>query len=187
MLCLLNKDEWRQLSPIYSMLSLYSSLLLTSVLAVGLFFFIRSSVKERPATLRLSVSSAHLPQRIGQHLQYRGYKIVRVDENRETVIFEGKVRFSVALLILLCVLSGIGVACLELVLSIQLAEKWQAHWNLLGIVIAITATGVFYAHGASRMEQVKLVAQPQDQLLIIGHRDELAYLQRSLNLVGELS
>ncbi len=162
--------------------SLYSTLLLTVLLAIGLLFFIRASIKERTETLRLPLTSPDLPHRVRQHLQSRGYRLIQLDGDRETAVFEGEVRFSLALLLLLCILSGIGTACLQLVLSVQLPELWQANWGSAGIAIAMLSTGIFYARGAHRKEQVKLVAQAEDHLLIIGHRDELRQLQRSLNL-----
>jgi len=162
--------------------SLYSALLLTGLLAVGLFFFLRASIKDRTESLPLVVNSADLPHRVRQYLQNRGYRLVTLDGDSDTVVFEGQVRFSVGVLILLSLLGGIGAACLGLVLSILLPELWQLPLEIATVAIATIGTGIFYALGANRTEQVKLIAQPNDRLLVIAHRDELSQLQRSLSL-----
>lgn len=162
--------------------SLYSALLLTGLLAVGLFFFLRASIKDRTESLPLVVNTADLPQRVRLYLQNRGYRLVKLDGDRDTVVFEGEVRFSVGVLILLSLLGGIGAGCLGLVLNILLPELWQLPLEIATVAIAMIGTGIFYARGANRTEQVKLIAQPNNGLLVIAHRDELTQLKRSLGL-----
>jgi len=162
--------------------SLYSALLLTGLLAVGLFFFIKASTKDRTESLPLPVNPADLPHRVRQYLQNRGYRLVKIDADSETVVFEGQVQFSVGVLLLLSLLGGIGAGSLGLVLNILFPELWQLPLAMAGVAIAMIGTGIFYARGANRTEQVKLIAQPNDRLLVIAHRDELIQLKRSLSL-----
>ena len=116
-------------------------------------------------------------------------------------VFEGMVRPSVFLAFLLFVLAGIGFLCLALVLSILLPQLGAYVW-FLGVLAP--AASLFYWKKSSRLEQVSLKVeplilrdfkgresenamasdsvqeQPETKVTVMGHRDELASLQKAL-------
>ena len=113
-------------------------------------------------------------------------------------IFEGMVRPSVFMAILLFVLAGIGFLCLALVLSILLPQLGTFVWLL---VLLSPAASLFYWKKSSRLEQVSFkvealtlqeLGQPgasevpshnkeniETKVTVMGHRDELASLQQA--------
>ncbi len=98
---------------------LTSTLILTLLLAVGLFFFIRASTKDRIEQMMLETneSEAVLLPRLQQYFSDRAYKPIAADPDTEIVTFEGLVRPSAFLAILLTALAAIGAMCVALVLS----------------------------------------------------------------------
>lgn len=165
-----------------------STLLLTLLLAVGLFFFIRASVKERTQEVKLvsEQEEASLLTQLQQYLQERSYRVAKVDAQLNCVTFEGFVRPSVFLAIFLTLLAAAGILCLALVLSI-LFPRLSAIF--LGLVLVSPAAGVFYWKRAARPEQVSLKMethseepQSQSEVTVIAHRDELIALQQALHL-----
>lgn len=167
---------------------LSSTLLLTLLLSVGLFFFIRASTKDRTQEIRLvsEQPEAALMAQLQQYLQERSYKIVKLDAENESVTFEGFVRPSVFLAIFLSLLAGVGILCLALVWS-QLLPSWSKVF--LSLVFLSPAAGAFYWKKAARWERVLLklessseTLEQQSQVTVIAHRDELIELQRSLKL-----
>jgi len=168
-----------------------STLLLTLLSLVGLFFFIRASVKERTQEVRLVSEQAQAPlmAQLQQYLQQRSYRVVEVDSQQNQVTFEGVVRPSVFLAIFLTLLAAVGILCLALVLSLLFTSLSAV---FLGLVVLSPAAGVFYWKRAGRKEQVLLKVeainsskpQLQSQITVIAHRDELSELQRALKLKG---
>ncbi len=79
-----------------------STLLLTVLMAVGLVFFIRASVKDRTQKVELvsEQAEASLMTQLQQYFAQRSYQVVKVDAEQNQVIFEGFVRPSVFLAIL---------------------------------------------------------------------------------------
>lgn len=168
---------------------LSSTLLLTLLSSVGLFFFIKASTKDRTREIKLlseQPEAALLPQ-LQQYFQARSYKIARVDAENNSVTFEGFVRPSVFLAIFLSLLAAIGILSLALVWSILFPALSQV---FLGLLFLSPVAGVFYWKKAARSEQVSLKlentspekSQQQSQVTVTAHRDELIQLQRSLNL-----
>lgn len=163
---------------------LSSTLLLTLLLSVGLFFFIRASTKDRTQEVTLICEQPDLLITLQQYMQQRSYKLVKVDAENNSVMFEGFVRPSVFLAIFLTTLATIGIFCLVLVLS-QLFPSWSKLF--LSLVLLSPAAGVFYWKKAARNEQVLLKLDRSNsedvrQFTVIAHRDEIIELKRSLPL-----
>lgn len=168
---------------------LSSTLLLTLLLAVGLFFFIRASVKDRTQQVKL-ISEQPEESLLGQLQQYfaqRSYRVTAVDATHNQVTFQGFVRPSWFLAIFLTLLAGCGILCLVLVLS-QLFP--QIGGIFLVLLLFAPAAGLFYWQKAGRPEQVsfKLEALASEGtgrkslITVTAHRDELAELQQALQL-----
>ena len=163
---------------------LSSTLLLTLLLSVGLFFFIRASTKDRTQEVTLICEQPDLLISLQLYMQQRSYKLVKVDAENNSVMFEGFVRPSVFLAIFLTTLATIGIFCLVLVLS-QLFPSGSKLF--LSLVLLSPAAGVFYWKKAARNEQVLLKLDRSNsedvrQFTVIAHRDEIIELKRSLPL-----
>ena len=165
---------------------LSSTLLLTLLMLVGLFFFIRASVKDRTQEVKLVSQQAQetLLEQLQQYLQARSYRLTGVDA-KQNVTFEGFVRPSVFLAIFLTLLAAVGILCLALVSSL-LSPKLSVIF--LCLVVLSPVAGVFYWQRAARSEQVSLKVETYSektslsQITVIAHRDELLELQRALQL-----
>ena len=165
---------------------LSSTLLLTLLMLVGLFFFIRASVKERTQEVKLVSEQAQetLLEQLQQYLQARSYRLTGLDA-KQNVTFEGFVRPSVFLAIFLTLLAAVGILCLALVSSL-LSPKLSVIF--LCLVVLSPVAGVFYWQRAARSEQVSLKVETYSektslsQITVIAHRDEILELQRALQL-----
>lgn len=172
-------------------LVLPSTLLLTLLLAIGLFFFVKASVKDRTQQIQLRSSEPEsvLLQRLEQYMRQRAYQIKALDSAAEQVTYEGIVRPSWFLAIFLGLLTAAGLLCLGLVLSLVLPGADRLP---LGLVLLAPLASGFYWQRAKRPEQVLLKVQPTPPALsstatgtlltVTAHRDELAQLQSSLGL-----
>ena len=165
---------------------LTSTFILSLLLAVGLFFFIRASTKPRieQMTLETGESEAVLIPKLQAYFTDRSYKITAVDRDTDIITFEGLVSPSVFLAILLTSLAGIGAMCLALVLSMQFPDVGNVFLILL---VAAPIAGWFYWQGSARVEQIRLKVESVDdstptKIRISGHRDELAIFQSTLQL-----
>lgn len=168
---------------------LSSTLLLTLLLAVGLFFFIRASVKDRTQQVKLIAEQPEesLLEQLQQYFANRAYRVAAVNADRNQVTFQGFVRPSWFLAIFLTLLAGCGILCLVLVLS-QLFP--QVGGIFLVFLLLAPAAGLFYWQKAGRPEQVSLkveaaigeAASRQSLITVTAHRDELAELQQALQL-----
>lgn len=167
---------------------LSSTLLLTLLLAVGLFFFIRASTKARIQSVKLvsPQAEASLIAQLQQYFAQRAYQVTGTNVAQNQMTFEGFVRPSLFLAIFLTLLAAIGLLCLALVLSLVLPSFSPI---FLAQVLLAPVAGVFYWKKAGRREQVCLkvepqpgATQPQSQITVVAHRDELIELQRSLQL-----
>lgn len=168
---------------------LSSTFLLTLLLAVGLFFFIRASVKDRTQQVKLITQEPEesLLMRLQQYFDQRAYRIAAVDAANNQVIFQGIVRPSLFLAIFLTGLAAVGILCLSLVLSFL----YPTFTNVfLGLVLLAPAAGIFYWKKAERSEQVSLKVDTvltqgtgtQSLITVTAHRDELQELQQALKL-----
>jgi Cofactor assembly of complex C subunit B len=164
-----------------------STFFLTVLMAIGLFFFIRASVKDRIEIVKLTSeqSEESLLSQLRQYFDQRAYRVVAVNAAENQVTFEGVVRPSWFLAIFLTLLATTGLLCFALVLSYSLPDG-SNFW--LGLLLLSPLAGVFYWRGANRSEQVSLKIEPsgdakvQAMITVKGHRDELAELQRVLSL-----
>ena len=162
---------------------------LTALLAIGLFFFIKASVKDRTQQEKLIAQqeAESLLTQLQAYFSSRAYRLCQTNPAENQITYEGLVRPSVFLAIFLTLLTAVGLLCLALVLS-MLVQK-NGEW-FLGLVILSPLTGLFYWQRARRTEQVSLkleatldsVSQPQSIVTVKAHRDELATLKQSLGL-----
>jgi hypothetical protein len=168
---------------------LSSTLLLTLLLAVGLFFFIRASVKDRTQQVKLLAEQPEesLLSQLQQYFDERAYRIAAVDATVNQVTFQGFVRPSWFLAIFLSLLAACGLLCLSLVLSMLYPTFGSI---FLVLVLLAPIAGVFYWQKAGRPEQVYLKVEAiagqdsivQSLITVTAHRDELAALQEALQL-----
>ena len=165
-----------------------STLLLTLLLCVGQFFFIRASIKDRTQTAQLASEKdeAILMPQLQDYFRARSYRVTAVDPQTNQVTMTGFIRPSWFLAIFLTFLSAVGLLCLSLVLS-QLFPRFSA--TFLGIVLLSPVSGIFYWKKAQKLEKVllRLGATESKQnfssrITVTAHRDELIELQRALQL-----
>ncbi|MBD2097891.1 cofactor assembly of complex C subunit B [Trichocoleus sp. FACHB-591] len=166
-----------------------SIFVMTLLMVVGLMFFIRASVKDRTRAVQLIAEQAEesLLNRVQQYFDQRAYKVAALDPAQNQVTFQGVVRPSWFLAVFLTILAAAGILCLALVLSMLLPGLTQI---LLGTVLMAPLAGFFYWQKAKRPEQVSLKIEPLEseesqswsRVTVTAHRDELAELQRALNL-----
>lgn len=167
---------------------LISTALLTVLLSVGLFFFIRASAKDRTEVAKLLAEQQGEPllERLQQYFSGRAYRLISVDATTNQVVYEGTVRPSLFLAIFLSLLATVGILCLALVLSLLFPS---ASRFLPLLLLLAPAAGVFYWRRAGRPEKVALQVEflseqpsPQSLLTVTAHRDEVAELRQSLGL-----
>jgi hypothetical protein len=158
------------------------------LLSVGLFFFIRASTKDRTEKAQLvsEQDEASLMTQLKEYFRSRSYRVISVDPEKNQVTFEGFVSPSWFLAVFLTVLAAVGFACLSLVLSQLLSSQSPF---LLALVLLSPLSGIFYWQKAGRIEKVslKMEAIPNEQhsssmITVVAHRDELAELQKALQL-----
>jgi Cofactor assembly of complex C subunit B len=162
-----------------------STFFLTILITIGLFFFIRASVKARieTATWSLAQPDQQVVQAVTEYLEGRAYRLQSVDRDQNQVIFSGLVSASTGMALFLSALAGVGFICLGLTLSVQFPSL--GYWGLLTVSAAPLA-GWFYQKKSTRPEQVILSVKasdttPQTRLRIIAHRDEIASLETALS------
>ncbi|NJL97434.1 MAG: cofactor assembly of complex C subunit B [Synechococcaceae cyanobacterium RM1_1_27] len=181
-----------------------STLLMTTLLAIGLFFFIRASGKDRVETrlYKTQQSLETLGSLVRQYLLGRGFVLVSADESG-IATFQGQAQPSGFLAVLLTLLATVGLACLAMVLQTLFPQGGRLAWLLL---TAAPLAGDYYRFRNQRLETVRLRIEqsspaeevvnsavmepaadngPSDiraQLHISGHRDELDDLELNLGL-----
>lgn len=177
---------------------LTSTLLLTLLLLVGLFFFVKASVKERLQQAQFVADQPQdtLNRQLQDYFTGRAYRVSTPVPDPKQITFEGLVRPSVFLAGFLTFLAAVGLLCLGLVLAILLPQIGK---GFLSLTLLAPAAGLFYWRGAERVEQVKLQVEPwpaapnqasvqgavqgeRSRLTVTAHRDEIIELQRSLKL-----
>ncbi|MCM1983373.1 cofactor assembly of complex C subunit B [Lyngbya confervoides] len=165
-----------------------STLFLTILLMIGLFFFVRASIKDRTEQMEwvTDAPGEEVLSRVETLLKSRAYTLTQVKPEESTAIFEGLVRPSLGLALLLVSLVACGLMAFSIVLSLSM--PWVG-LRFLGLVLLSPLAGFFYWRGAERVEQVvvQIVAPspdasqtPRTQLQISAHRDELLVLQSAL-------
>ncbi|MBD2694495.1 cofactor assembly of complex C subunit B [Anabaena catenula] len=165
-----------------------STLLLTLLLSIGLFFFIRAATKDRTERAQLvsEQDETTLMNQLKEYFRSRSYQVTAVDREKNQVTFEGFVRPSWFLAIFLTLLAAVGLVCLSLVLSFLFSSQSKF---LLVLVLLSPLSGLFYWRKAGRIEKVSLKLETiqgeqhsSTKITVIAHRDELAELQRALQL-----
>jgi hypothetical protein len=161
--------------------NLLSTLVLTLLLLVGLFFFLRASVKDRTEEAQLAFASCAevVSANLRRYLEGRAYRLV---QEGDALIFCGTVAPSRFLALFLSVLALLGLVCLALVLSTLVP---QSGWLLAVLPLASPAAGLFYWRRARRLEQVVAHIRNTDSgsvLRIQAHRDEILALKDSLTV-----
>ncbi|MBW4692861.1 MAG: cofactor assembly of complex C subunit B [Lyngbya sp. HA4199-MV5] len=166
-----------------------STFVLTVLLAIGLVFFIRASVKDRIEVVRLASdqSEVSLLNQLQAYFTQRAYRLTAADAAQLKATFEGFVRPSIGMAIFLTLLAAIGLLCLALML-IMLLPFGSTAW--LGLTVLSPIAGVFYWRRAARPEKILLQVEGSSTsdagslsvVTVTAHRDELAELQRNLAL-----
>ena len=152
---------------------------------IGLFFFIRASVKDRTKQIQLVPSENEdvLLKKLQEYFESRAYRLTKVEPEAKQITFKGFVQPSVFLAILLSLLAVVGFFCLALVLFLLFPDANNLLWLL---VILSPLAGVFYWRKAGRWEEIllKVVSRQGSQNLVsvTAHRDELIQLQENLSV-----
>lgn len=166
-----------------------STFFLTLLLGVGLFFFIKASVKDRTQqeTLSAAEDADALLEHIQTYFSSRAYRPVAIDRQDNAITYEGIVRPSGFLAVFLTLLTAVGTLCLGLVLSMVVPA--YGNW-FLGLVLISPVAGWFYWRRAERPERVSLKleavidsdSQTESIVRVTAHRDELITLKQTLGL-----
>ncbi len=165
-----------------------STLLLTILLMIGLFFFIRGSIKDRTeiVTLACQDTEDNILSYLRNYFQTRSYKVTAIDGETNKVSLEGLVSPSIFLAVFLSFLAGCGLFCFALVLSMLFSTESNL---FLGLLILAPLAGFFYWKGAGRVEKVvfRLDSNTQESadtiITIQAHRDELIQLQNTFPFI----
>lgn len=152
---------------------------------IGLFFFIRASVKDRTKQIQLIPSETEdiLLKKLQEYFESRAYRLTAVDPEKKQITFKGFVQPSVFLAILLTILAIVGFSCLALVLFLLFPDANKLVWLLL---LFAPLAGVFYWRKAGRWEEILLrVVSGTDSrnlVSVTAHRDELIQLEENLSV-----
>jgi len=162
-----------------------STFFLTLLMMIGLFFFIRASVKDRIQQIQLLPTESEdiLIKKLQQYFESRAYQLTAVDPEKKQVSFKGFVQPSIFLAVLLSLLAGVGFSCLALILFLLFPNVDRLFWLL---VLLAPLAGIFYWRKAGRWEEILLrVVSRQDSpnlVKVIAHRDELIQLEENLSV-----
>ena len=167
--------------------SLNSTLLLTILLAIGLFFFLRASSKDR--TTVVEISSSQQPVKVlnalYEWLNLRGWRQTGGDFDQRILEFEGQVVSSKFLAIYLGILGAFGSCSLGLVIiQIYPVLSW---WPILLGLIGGPFSGIVYFKKSAREEKFELRLINKDGedkitfMRLRAHRDELISLENELS------
>ena len=159
-----------------------STFILTILLMIGLFFFIRGSIKDRTeiVTLKCQDTEDNILSYLRNYFTERSYQVKAIDSQTNKVTLEGMVAPSIFLAVFLSFLAGCGLFCFALVLSMLFDTEST---TFLALLILAPLAGYFYWKGSSRVEQVafRLDSNAQESadtvITIQAHRDELIQLQ----------
>ncbi len=165
---------------------LNSTLLLTLLLAVGLFFFLRAASKDRTTVVEVYSPLPPLDVLNGiiKWLEQRGWKQGEVDPDRQVLRFQGNVASSRFLIVFLAILGALGSGSLGLVIrQVYPILGWGP---LLLAFLGAPIAGYLYHLRAKRIEFLELrLLDSSDQqgsaLRIRAHRDELIAMEIDLS------
>ena len=102
-----------------------SILSLTILLMIGLFFFIKGSIKDRTeiVTLACEDTEDNILSYLRDYFQKRSYQVKAIDTETNKVTLEGMVYPSIFLALFLSLLAACGLFCFALVLSMLFATE----------------------------------------------------------------
>jgi len=167
--------------------SLNSTLLLTILLAIGLFFFLKASSKDRTTVVEITSSQKPLEvlNVMYDWLNLRGWKQIGGDFEKRILIFKGQVVSSKLLAIFLSLLGGFGSCSLGLVIiQIYPTLGW---WPILLGLIGGPLSGIIYFKKSAREEkfELRLISNEGNEEMTLmrlrAHRDELISLENELS------
>jgi Cofactor assembly of complex C subunit B len=177
-------------------LSLYSSLFLTLLIMVGLFFFIRASVKDRTEREEFtsSLAAETLEEKVKEYLEKRTYTNVlfgkedsaasTATEDPAIQVYQGVMQPSKFLAVFLSFAAFLGLVCLGLVFGVFFPQA-SFFWSALPLLCPIA--GLFYWKKARKTETVRFkivdTEHGQTKLKVEAHRDELAAMNQALQSV----
>jgi len=167
--------------------SLNSTFLLTILLAIGLFFFLRASSKDRTTVVEITSSQNPIEvlNAMYEWLQLRGWKQIGGDFDQRILIFKGQVISSKLLAIFLSLLGGCGSCALGLVI-IQIYPN-LGWWPILLGLIGGPLSGMIYFKKSAREEkfELRLINSEDNEdmtsMRLRAHRDELISLENELS------
>ena len=164
--------------------SLKSTFILTILLFIGLFFFLRASSKDRTTTIEISTEKDQIDSLniICSWLKLRGWNQVGGNIDQKTLTFKGQVVSSNSLAIFLSILGGIGSCSLGLVIKqIFPSLNW---WPILLGIIGGPISGIIYSKNSQREETFEFrlldTLDNSTKLRLRAHRDELISLEKEL-------
>ena len=178
---------YERLKLVLEIQSVFSSVfLLTILLAIGLFFFLRAASKDRTTVVDVysPLPPIEVLNGIINWLDERGWQRDGGDAEARLLRFNGSVSSSPLLIVFLSILGGLGATCLGLVIS-QLFPflKW---WPLLLSLIGSPLAGFIYHVRSSRVESLELKLintddKPGSLIRVRAHRDELIAMEVDLS------
>tara|TARA_Y100001933_G_scaffold164839_1_gene163105 strand:- start:1011 stop:1565 length:555 start_codon:yes stop_codon:yes gene_type:complete len=164
--------------------SLKSTFILTILLFIGLFFFLRASSKDRTTTIEITTEKDPIDSLniICSWLKLRGWNQIGGNIDQKSLTFKGQVVSSNSLAIFLSILGGIGSCSLGLVIKqIFPSLNW---WPILLGIIGGPISGIIYSKNSQREEtfEFRLLDTLDDSttLRLRAHRDELISLEKEL-------
>ena len=169
-----------------------STFLLTILLAIGLFFFLKASSKDRTTIIDISSSKKPIEvlNEICNWLKLRGWQQIKVNSDKKILTFKGQVVSSKSLAIFLSILGGLGSSSLGLVFTqIYPILNW---WPVLLGLVGGPISGLVYFRNSQREEifEFKLINENEiacTKLRLSAHRDELIAFEKDLKDKLELS
>ena len=164
--------------------SLKSTFILTILLFIGLFFFLRASSKDRTTTIEITTEKDPIDSLniICSWLKLRGWNQIGGNIDQKSLTFKGQVVSSNSLAIFLSILGGIGSCSLGLVIKqIFPSLNW---WPILLGVIGGPISGIIYSKNSQREETFEFrlldTLDNSTKLRLRAHRDELISLEKEL-------
>ena len=164
--------------------SLKSTFILTILLFIGLFFFLRASSKDRTTTIEITTEKDPIDSLniICSWLKLRGWNQIGGNIDQKSLTFKGQVVSSNSLAIFLSILGGIGSCSLGLVIKqIFPSLNW---WPILLGIIGGPISGIIYSKNSQREETFEFrlldTLDNSTKLRLRAHRDELISLEKEL-------
>lgn len=159
--------------------------MLTLLLLIGLFFFIKASTKDRTEQMEFIAleTEESVFERLQTYFEQRAYQIRDIDGVNNTVTYEGFVGPSGFLAVFLSLLAATGLVCVALVLAMIYPP---IGFGFLTICCLAPAAGWFYWRRAGKVERVVLqitkatpiTDQPKQLITVTAHRDEIIQLRQ---------